>query len=115
LNIIIFGKKYDIMHAIQMSELMRFRLMKFILPESTDDYIAALQKGGADMIFVAERGAKGMEAAIAAHDVCPKAALVWFADDEAFGAQSYRINCRYFTAKTVTAAVVDKALSRCLK
>lgn len=78
------------MHAIQMSELMQFRLMKFILPESTDDYIAA-------------------------HDVCPKAALVWFADDEAFGAQSYRINCRYFTAKTVTAAVVDKALSRCLK
>ena len=61
MNIIIFGKKYDIMHAIQMSELMRFRLMKFILPESTDDYIAALQKGGADMIFVAERGAKGME------------------------------------------------------
>ena len=56
-----------------------------------------------------------MEAAIAAHDVCPKAALVWFADDEAFGAQSYRINCRYFTAKTVTAEVVDKALSRCLK
>lgn len=58
MNIIIFGKKYDIMHAIQMSELMQFRLMKFILPESTDDYIAALQKGGADMIFVAERGGK---------------------------------------------------------
>lgn len=114
MNIIIFGKRYDIMRMIQQSEHMQYRLLKFTLPDTVDDYISALQSKNADMIFIALGGAKGMEAAIAAYEVCPKAALIWFADDEAFGAQSYRINCRYFTSKDITADVIEKALRRCL-
>lgn len=114
MNIIIYGRRYDIMRAVQMSELMQYRLLKFILPENVDDYISDLQTADPDIIFVAESGAKGMEAAIAAHEVCPQSALIWFADDDAFGAQSYRINCRYFTAEPVTAEVVEKALSYCI-
>ena len=52
-------------------------------------------------------------AAIAAHELCPKASLVWFAEDAAFGAQSYRVDCRYFTAEPVNGAVVAEAIRHC--
>ena len=38
---------------------------------------------------------------------------MWFAEDAAFGAQSYRVNCRYFTAEPVNEAVVAEAIRHC--
>lgn len=58
-------------------------------------------------------GRCGNGAAIAAHELCPKASLVWFAEDAAFGAQSYRVDCRYFTAEPVNGAVVAEAIRHC--
>ena len=45
------------------------------------------------MIIVAVDGAIGMEGVIASKNIRPDTAVIWFSDDKAFGAQSYRLGC----------------------
>ena len=98
---------------IRDTAVMQYRLLHFLTPESYDAYLAALRSSVPEIICIAVPGAVGMEAAIAAHELCPKASLVWFAEDAAFGAQSYRVDCRYFTAEPVNGAVVAEAIRHC--
>ena len=113
-DIIVYGRDDTALTGmIRDTAAMQYRLLHFLTPESYDAYLAALRSSVPEIICIAVPGAAGMEAAIAAHELCPKAALVWFAEDAAFGAQSYRVDCRYFTAEPVNEAVVAEAIRHC--
>lgn len=100
------------MDLIKSSGMMQYRQIEFTSLDGYDDYLVRLSQSEADMIVISVPGAKGMEAAIAARDTNPNAALIWFTDDDAFGAQSYRIDCTYFTAKPVDDKVMAEAITR---
>lgn len=114
MNILIYGDgEHDLTHMIKNIQTLQYRQLRFALPESYDAYLGALRSGSPDIIFITVPGAKGMEAAIAARDTCGSVRLVWLSDDEAFGAQSYRLGCDFFTAKPINDAVVADAMAHC--
>lgn len=92
---------------------MQYRNLDFSMPKDYDAYIAALGEERPDIIFISLPGALGMEAAIAARETCRGAHIVWFSNDEAFGAQSYRIGCDYFSALPISSVSVSKAMFHC--
>ena len=108
-DIVVYGREGTALtDMIRDTAAMQYRLLHFLTPESYDAYLAALRSSVPEIICIAVPGAVGMEAAIAAHELCPKASLVWFAEDAAFGAQSYRVDCRYFTAEPVNGAWLQR-------
>ena len=68
-----------------------------------------------DMVIVAEPGAYGMEICIGVRKISNRVALVWFTDDAAFAAQSYRLNCTYFSELPVTQRTVANAFCRMME
>ncbi len=92
---------------------MQYRNLDFSMPKDYDAYLAALGEESPDIIFISLPGALGMEAAMAARETCRGAHIVWFSNDEAFGAQSYRIGCDYFSSVPVSPVSVSKAMSHC--
>lgn len=113
-DIVVYGRDGTALTGmIRDTAAMQYRLLHFLTPVSYDAYLAALHSSVPEIICIAVPGAAGMEAAIAAHELCPKASLVWFAEDAAFGAQSYRVDCRYLTAEPVNEAVVAEAIRHC--
>lgn len=113
MNIVVYGTDKDkLMHMIQTCGVMQYRQIDFFHTESYDEFLHGLNVTSPELIFVSVPGAKGMEAAIAAREAHPKAGLIWFADDEAFGAQSYRLDCTYFTSRPVDHTVMSDAIFR---
>lgn len=116
MRIIVYEKETDrIAKLIRTATIMQYRKLDIPTCSNYEDYIAKLQSEAPDAVFVAISGANGMEAAITARDLYPKTALVWFSDDEAFGVQSYRIDCAYFSSKPINQTLVSEAIKRCLK
>ena len=64
--------------------------------------------------MIAMDGADGMEGVIAAKSVCKDVPVLWFSDDNGFGAQSYRLGCAYFHKKPVPPQVLSAAIARCV-
>jgi hypothetical protein len=77
-----------------------------------DDVRRDLVKESWDMVIVAEPGAYGMEVCIGTRKTSHEVALVWFTDDAAFAAQSYRLNCTYFSQLPVSQRNVENAFAR---
>ena len=67
-----------------------------------------------DCIVIAMDGADGMEGVIAAKSVCKNVPVLWFSNDNGFGAQSYRLGCAYFHKKPVSTQILSAAIARCV-
>ncbi len=78
-----------------------------------DDFIQGLPVGACDVVIVARDGAAGMEGVRAARLLSPTVSLIWFSDDRAFGPESYRVGCDYFSATALNETMVQHALNRC--
>ncbi len=81
---------------------------------SYDDFIDGLSQEGFHLTIVAQDGASGMESVRAAKILQPEVPLIWLSDDKAFGPESYRVGCAYFSAGPITRELLQSALQRCL-
>ncbi len=80
---------------------------------SYDDFIAGLSERSYHMTIVAQNGAGGMESVRAAKILLPEVPLIWLSDDKAFGPESYRVGCAFFSAAPITPELLRSAFSRC--
>lgn len=115
MNILIYGYGQEqnmLENMIESCGPMQYRKIAFSKPKSYDEYIEAMKQIKPQVVFIYEKGAGGMEAVIAAKNLHPKTSVVWFSDDVAFLAQSYRLGCSYFTAEPVTDEVIKTALTQ---
>ena len=89
---------------------------KISMTECTDydSFIAELSQSPPDCIVIAMDGADGMEGVIAAKSVCKNVPVLWFSNDNGFGAQSYRLGCAYFHKKPVSPQILSAAIARCV-
>ncbi len=78
-----------------------------------DDFISGLSQSHYGMTIVALDGASGMESARAAKILLPEVPLIWLSDDKAFGPESYRVGCAYFSAAPITQELMRSAFARC--
>lgn len=116
MNIIVYGDEQNkLVDMIENCSMMQYRKLRLQKPEGYDDYLQELKCTEPEMIVISIPGAKGMEAVIAARNTKPEAALIWFTDDEAFGPQSYRLSCTYFTAQPVNMEIMEEAITRYYK
>lgn len=77
-----------------------------------DSYIAGLREGSPDCVVVMMNGAAGMEGVIAAKNSGNRAPVLWFSDDNCFGAQSYRLGCVYFHTKPLSPQVLSDGMAK---
>ena len=49
-----------------------------------------------------------------AKSVCKNVPVLWFSNDNGFGAQSYRLGCAYFHKKPVSPQILSAAIARCV-
>ena len=116
MDILIYGKAHKQKPRAELIEKcgpMQYRKIRFSMPDGYDSYLEELNRGEAHMIFVSGDGADGMEAVIAARNLRPNTAVIWFSDDEGFGAPSFRLGCSYFSSGPITEDVLANAISRC--
>ena len=102
----------DLLQAIRELPENRDGKLECFSRSDYDDVRRDLVKEPWDMVIVAEPGAYGMEVCIGIRKSSSKVALVWFTDDAAFAAQSYRLNCTYFSQLPVSRRTVEKAFAR---
>ncbi len=115
MRITVFTHKEDVPHFRQMMAALDSggTPVAYKIYDNYDDFIAGFSQDGAAAVIVARRGADGMESARNARILQPDVPLIWFSDDEGFGVESYRIGCAYFSAQTVTGALLAAVLARC--
>ena len=65
------------------------------------------------LVVVLANGAKGMECVYRSRERRPNLPVFWFSDDQAFGVQSYRLECAYFSTKPVSTEKLHRAILRC--
>ncbi len=82
--------------------------------DNYDDFIRGFPTDKAGAVIVARRGADGMECARNARLMRPDIPLIWFSDDKAFGIESYRLECAFFSAEPITEKILKTALLRCM-
>ncbi len=80
---------------------------------SYDDFLDGYSESGCRIALVAGTGALGMEAARAAKLLLPHIPLIWFAEDEGFGPESYRVGCSFFSAAPITEELLNTAFEKC--
>lgn len=115
MNILIYGygqEQNTLENMIERCGPMQYRKIAFSKPGSYDDYVDEMKRIKPHIVFVYGKGADGMEAVIAARNLHPETAVVWFSDDAGFLSQSYRLGCAYFTAEAVTDEVIKTALAQ---
>lgn len=116
MKILIYGNGCDshvLEELISSCGTMQYRNISFTEPENYDAYLRQLKVEKADLVFITECGADGMEAVMAAKNIHPDVEVVWFSDDAGFGIQSYRLGCAYFSADPVTSEIIEEAIKRC--
>lgn len=114
MNILIYGQTDEqnaLESMIENCGPMQYRKIEFSKPTCYDDYLEEMKRIIPQLVFVYVQGANGMEAVIAAKNLHPKAAVIWFSDDVGFLSQSYRLGCSYFSAEPVTHELVMTALT----
>ncbi len=82
--------------------------------DNYDDFIRGFPRDESQAVIVARRGADGMECARNARLMCPHIPLIWFSNDKAFGIESYRLGCAFFSAEPITEKTLKTALLRCI-
>lgn len=65
------------------------------------------------LVIVLADGAAGMESVYRSRQRRPSLPVIWFSNDRAFGMQSFRLECAYFSTKPVTPDKIKLALRRC--
>ncbi len=80
-----------------------------------DDFLGCISQNDIGAVIVAKQGAKGMEGARAVKILRPEADLIWISGDKAFGPESFRIGCTYFTADPISKETVERALKHIAK
>lgn len=116
MKLVLYGTKADKkMLAEQISTLpiCLYRNIRITDYSDYDSFIIGLKESPPDCIVVMMDGADGMEGVIAAKNICKNVPVMWFSDDNGFGAQSYRLGCAYFHKKPVSPQVLSAAISKC--
>lgn len=111
MKVLVYGTKADgdeIINMLKSSGKSYF----YVQTNDTDTFLEELVKNPPNLIIITDNGASGMEHTITAKKVCPDTPLFWFSDDKDFGAQAYRLNCTYFSAKPVTKQKLLSAVKR---
>lgn len=114
MNVVVYGNAHEretMCELLETHEELVYRSVKYCFYDNYDDFLAAL-KAEQHLVIVTTDGAAGMEGVIAARAVRPDAAVLWFSNDRAFGPQSYRLGCTYFSQKPLTSSVFAKAIRR---
>lgn len=114
MKIVVYGHSHEreiMCDLLETHEDLAFRQINYHFYDNYDDFLTAL-KAESHLIIVTANGAAGMEGVIAARAVQPDAAILWFSDDKAFGPQSYRLGCTYFSEKPVPKNMFSKAIQR---
>ena len=107
MRLILYGTEADkdeFMCSVTALPDLRYRKMQ----------VTGLGESPPDCIVIAMDGADGMEGVIAAKSVCKNVPVLWFSNDNGFGAQSYRLGCAYFHKKPVPPQVLSAAIARCV-
>lgn len=113
MRLLLFGKESECKPILEF--IKSFDNIQEYNYEQTDDSDLLLKKLTTicpELIIIVADGAFGMEKVIATRKLCPDTKLFWFSDDKNFGAQAYRLNCNYFSAKPITEQKLFNAIKR---
>ena len=116
MKLVLYGTNADKKMLTEQISTLPICLYRNIRITDFSDYgsfIIGLTKSAPDCIVVMMDGADGMEGVIAAKNICKNVPVMWFSDDNGFGAQSYRLGCAYFHKKPVSPQVLSAAISKC--
>lgn len=111
MRLILYGTKTDrdeFMCSVTALPDLRYRKMQVTDYPDYDSFITGLGESPPDCIVIA------MEGVIAAKSVCKNVPVLWFSNDNGFGAQSYRLGCAYFHKKPVSPQILSAAIARCV-
>ena len=117
MRFILYGTEADkneLMRSLDALPNRCYRKMRVTDYSSYDSFITGISESPPDCIVIAMDGADGMEGVIAAKSVCENVPVLWFSNDNGFGAQSYRLGCAYFHKKPVSAEVLSAAIAKCV-
>ena len=117
MRLILYGTKTDrdeFMCSVTALPDLRYRKMQITGYLDYDSFITGLGESPPDCIVIAMDGADGMEGVIAAKSVGKNVPVLWFSNDNGFGAQSYRLGCAYFHKKPVSPQILSAAIARCV-
>lgn len=117
MRLILYGTKTDrdeFMCSVTALPDLRYRKMQITGYLDYDSFITGLGESPPDCIVIAMDGADGMEGVIAAKSVSKNVPVLWFSNDNGFGAQSYRLGCAYFHKKPVSPQILSAAIARCV-
>ena len=117
MRLILYGTKTDrdeFMCSVTALPDLRYRKMQVTDYPDYDSFITGLGESPPDCIVIAMDGADGREGVIAAKSVCKNVPVLWFSNDNGFGAQSYRLGCAYFHKKPVSPQILSAAIARCV-
>jgi len=117
MDIVVYGTDTDYntcIACINAVPTLQYRQIRYT---HTDDYDKLIELLGnapstPNLILVVADGAKGMEAVLAAKEIIPTLPVIWFSDDECFGAQSYRLGCTFFATKPITDQIIASAIDK---
>lgn len=117
MRLILYGTKKDRAEITQtISEIPELSYRKISIEDyqDYDSFLSGLGNGCPECIVIAMDGAEGMEGVIAARNSRRDIPILWFSDDGAFGAQSYRLGCAYFHQKPMSPEALLAVTSKCL-
>ena len=117
MRLILYGTKTDrdeFMCSVTALPDLRYRKMQVTDYPDYDSFITGLGESPPDYIVIAMDGADVMECVIAANSVCTNVPVLWFSNDNGFGAQADRVGCAYFHKKPVSPQILSAAIARCV-
>lgn len=117
MNVIVYGTKDDHDACVSFMEALpelQYRQVIYTHTDNYDELIDILQLSECDMVMVLADGAEGMEGVMASKNLCPGSSVIWFTNDEGFGAQSHRLGCTFFAIKPITEQMISSAI-RCYR
>jgi len=104
MNAIIFGSEQDYEELSAVLSSLENEPLPALIIRHIDDYDALrheLSEKEFELIIILADGAEGMEACIGVKKMRPQIPVFWFSDDPYFVAQSYRLDCTFFSTKPV--------------
>ena len=117
MKIILYGTESDksqLANTLGKLPLFGYRNIEIKDFSDYDNFVAELGNAPPECVVVTMNGAGGMEGVIAAKDMLGNVPVIWFSDDNAFGAQSYRLGCAYFHKKPVSPEILSAAIAKCV-
>lgn len=113
MRVFLFGRDFDCKPIVDFLKCYdNAKRNIYIQTDNSDELLNKLIANSPELIIIVADGAFGMERVIATRKLCPDTTLFWFSDDKDFGAQAYRLNCNYFSAKPITNQKLAKAIER---